>query len=167
MYQAGCRAGLVLVPATWWAHIELVPACCCLNIELAPSRKCVTLMVVPADCRAHLVLLLQRGTHAFLFDHRDIEQDTGWQAFLDFRCSVSVPPLCMKVAQKLSWTACTLTSLKCSCPCSPPAQCQNSLQDCDLQALIEVQPLDSGASAEVHGQVECHSNAANALSLLA
>eukprot|EP00891_Asterochloris_glomerata_P005005 jgi/Astpho2/5005/Aster-x1270 len=48
----------------------------------------------------------QRGAHAFLFDHRDIEQDTVWQAFLDFRCS----------------------------------------------ALIEVLPLDSGASAEVHGQ---------------
>ena len=59
-------------------------------------------MVAPADWCADLVLLLQRGTHAFLFDHRGIEQDTGWQAFLDFRCSVSVPPLCMKAAQKLS-----------------------------------------------------------------
>ena len=37
---------------------------------------------------------------------------------------------------------------------------------CDLQALIEVQSLDSGASAEVHGQVWCHSTAANTLSLL-
>ena len=66
MCQAGCWAELVLVPATWWANIVLVPACCCFNIELAPSGQLVNLIVAPADCCANLVLLLQRGAHAFL-----------------------------------------------------------------------------------------------------
>ena len=63
-------------------------------------ERSATLKVASADCCANLVQLLQRGTHAFLFGHREIEQDTGWQAFLDFRCSVSVSPWCMKVSKK-------------------------------------------------------------------
>ena len=68
---------------------------------------------------------------------------------------------------QLSLTVCTLIALNYSCPemyCSQPAPCQSPR--CELQALIEVQPLESGASAEVHGQVWCHSSVANALSLL-
>ena len=36
-------------------------------------------------------LLMQGKAHALLFDHSNLEQDTGWQALLDHRCSVSMP----------------------------------------------------------------------------